>query len=103
MFIIAFKGFGSLLEARHCGKMLASLCFWFVWQEKNVRIFEDKEKTEKEVWDFFFFFRPCGLHVSLYLEEFNFQSYDLINWWCVIDYPNRGSMGLGHTSCKFRF
>ena len=34
-------------------------CFslvWLVWQEGNVRIFEDKEKTEEEVWELFYFF-----------------------------------------------
>ena len=29
---------------------------WFVWQERNARIFEDKERTERDVWDLFHFF-----------------------------------------------
>ena len=29
---------------------------WFVWQERDVRIFEDKERTEGDVWDLFHFF-----------------------------------------------
>ena len=41
-----------------------------------------------------FFYRPCGLHVPLYLKENHFRYYNIIGWQFVINYPNRGSMVL---------
>ena len=43
---------------------------------------------------FFFFSRPYGLHVPLYLKENHFRYYNLIGWQFVINYPNRDSMVL---------
>ena len=56
MFIIAFKGLGSSTRSKTLWKIACLSLVWFVWQERNVRIFEDKEKTEEEVWDLFYFF-----------------------------------------------
>ena len=56
MFIIVFKGFGSSIRSKTLWQTACLSLVWFVWQERNVRIFEDKEKTEEEVWDLFYFF-----------------------------------------------
>ena len=56
MFIIAFKGFGSSIRSKKLWQIVCLSLVWFVWQERNVRIFKDKEKTEEEVWDLFYFF-----------------------------------------------
>ena len=56
MFIIAFKGLGSSIRSKTLWQIACLSLVWFVWQEGNVRIFEDKEKTEEEVWDLFYFF-----------------------------------------------
>ena len=49
MFIIAFKSFGSSITSKTLWQIACLSLVWFVWQERNVSIFEDKEKTEEEV------------------------------------------------------
>ena len=55
MLVIIFKGLGNSLR----GKQFFIACLtliWMVWQERNNRIFEDKERTEEMVWDLIMFF-----------------------------------------------
>ena len=56
MFTIAFKGFGSCTRGKTLWQIACLSLIRFVWQERNARIFEDKERTEGDVWDLFHFF-----------------------------------------------
>ena len=46
MFTIAFKGFGSYTRGKTLWQIACLSLVWFVWQERNARIFYDKERTE---------------------------------------------------------
>ena len=48
IFIIAFRGFGISIIGKTLCKLHASLV-WFVWQDKNARIFENKKRSKGEV------------------------------------------------------
>ena len=56
MFIIAFKGFGNSFKGKTLWRIVCLSLVWFVWQERNARIFENKERLEKELWDIFYFY-----------------------------------------------
>ena len=56
MFIIAFKGFGNSTRGKTSWRIVCLSLVWFVWQERNTRIFENKERSEEEVWDIFYFY-----------------------------------------------
>ena len=49
MFIIAFKGFGSSIRSKTLWQIVCLSLGWFVWQERNIKIFVDKEKMEEGV------------------------------------------------------
>ena len=56
MFIIAFKGFGNSTRGKTLWRIVFLSLVWFVWQERNARIFENKERYEEEVWDICYFY-----------------------------------------------
>ena len=56
MFTISFKGLGSCTRGKTLWQIACLSLVWFVWQERNARIFEDKERTKRDVWDLFHFF-----------------------------------------------
>ena len=56
IFAIAFKGFGSCTRGKTLWIIACLTLVWFVWQERDVRIFKDKERTEGDVWDLFHLF-----------------------------------------------
>ena len=56
MFITAFKGCGNSFRGKTLWRIVCLSLVWFVWQEKNARIFENKERSEEEVWDIFYFY-----------------------------------------------
>ena len=55
LFIIAFRGLGNF-RGKTLWKIACLSLVWFVWQERNARIFENKERVETEVWDLFYFY-----------------------------------------------
>ncbi|RVW91431.1 putative ribonuclease H protein [Vitis vinifera] len=56
MLVIAFKGLGNSLRGKTLWQIACLALLWMVWQERNNRIFEDKERTEEMVWDLIMFF-----------------------------------------------
>ena len=56
MFTIAFKVFGSCTRGKTLWKIACLFLVWFVWQERNARILEYKERTEGKVWDLFYLY-----------------------------------------------
>ena len=56
LFIIAFRGFGNSSRGKTLWKIACLSLVWFVWQERNARIFENKKRVEGEVWDLFYFY-----------------------------------------------
>ena len=77
-FVIAFRGFGKSYSGKTLWEIVCVSLVWFVWQERNAKIFENKERSEWEVWDLFYFYLCLGLLVPMFLEEFLFQFYILI-------------------------
>ena len=55
MLVIAFRGFGNSTRGKTLWQIVCLSLVWFVWQERNARVFENKERIEGEVWDFFYF------------------------------------------------
>ena len=55
LFIITFRGFGNSSRGKTLWKIACLSLVWFVWKERNARIFENKERVEREVWDLFYF------------------------------------------------
>ena len=47
MFISASRGFGNSAK----GSLI-----WFIWQERNAMIFENRVRLEEAVWDSFYFY-----------------------------------------------
>ena len=56
MFINAFKGFVNSFKGKTLWRIVCLSLVRFVWQERNARIFENKERSEEEVWDIFYFY-----------------------------------------------
>ena len=56
MFIIAFKGLGISTSNETLWKIACLSLVWFVWQERNAMIFENKERLDGEVWDILYFY-----------------------------------------------
>ena len=56
MFINAFKGFVNSFKGKTLWRIVCLSLVWFVWQERNARIFENKKRPEEEVWDIFYFY-----------------------------------------------
>ena len=49
MFIIAFRGFRNSMRGKALWQIVWLSLVWFVWQERNARIFENKERFEGKV------------------------------------------------------
>ena len=62
MFIIAFKGFGNSTRGKTLWRIVCLSLVWFVWQERNERMFENKERSKEEVWD------KCYFYSSLWAD-----------------------------------
>ena len=55
MFIIAFKGFGSSTRGKTLWRIVCLL--WYgLFGKRDARIFENKERSEEEVWDICYFY-----------------------------------------------
>ena len=78
MFIMAFKGFGNSFRSKTLWRIVFLSLVWFVWQERNERIFENKERSKKEVWDIFYFYSSLWADCTKALVRFLFQLYFLI-------------------------
>ena len=82
MFTIAFKGFGSCTRGKTLWQIACLSLVWFVWQERNARIFEDKERTEGDVWDLFHFFSSLWASCTLVFRGVPL-SFLQLNWLAV--------------------
>ena len=49
MFIISFRGFINSMRGKALWQIVWLSLVWFVWQERNARIFENKERFEGKV------------------------------------------------------
>ena len=55
MMSISYKGLGNMSRGKVLWKLACLALMWVVWWEKNVRIFEDKARSSKGLWDIIFF------------------------------------------------
>ena len=56
MMIIAFRGLGNSLRGKTLWQITCLTLLWIVWQERNVRTFEDKGRLEGMLWDLLLFY-----------------------------------------------
>ena len=49
MLIIAFRGIENSSKGKTFWQIVCASLVWFVWQERNVRIFENKVRLEEVV------------------------------------------------------
>ena len=56
MMIIAFRGLGNSLRGKTLWRITCLTLLWIMWQERNVRIFEDKGRSKGMLWDLLFFY-----------------------------------------------
>ena len=56
MMIIAFRGLGNSLRGKTLWRIACLTLLWIMWQERNVRIFEDKGRSKGMLWDLLFFY-----------------------------------------------
>ena len=56
MMLISFRGLGNSLRSRTLWQIACLTILWIVWQEKNVRVFEDRWRTEEMLWDLLHFY-----------------------------------------------
>ena len=86
MFIITFKVLGNSTIGKTLWKISCLSLVWFVWQERNARIFENKERVEGEVWDLLYFYSSLCTCTTI------FRGVPLsilqIIWLAVCDYPH---------------
>ena len=55
MMFINYKGFGKSKKGIVLWQTVCIALIWVVWQESNVRIFEDKVRNSENLWDFIHF------------------------------------------------
>ncbi|KAJ9700181.1 hypothetical protein PVL29_005821 [Vitis rotundifolia] len=55
MMLIDFKGFGKSKRGLILWQNACIALIWVVWQERNVRIFEDKARSSENLWDYIHF------------------------------------------------
>ena len=56
MRIICFRGFGNSIRGKTFWQIACLTLSWIVWQERNVRIFEEKWRLEVMLWDLLHFY-----------------------------------------------
>lgn len=49
--IIAYKGLGNSIRGKSLWQIVCLTLLWIVWQERNSRIFQEKERPKKILWD----------------------------------------------------
>ena len=79
MFIIAFKDFTNSTRGKTLWRIVYLYLLWFVWQERNARIFENKERSEEEVWDICYFYSSLWTDCTKAFSRVPF-SVLLLNW-----------------------
>ena len=52
---ISYKGLESIIGGKVLWHFACLALMWVVWQKRNVRIFKDKVKTSKGLWDIIHF------------------------------------------------
>ena len=53
---ISFKGFGCLSKGKILWQVAALSLIWFIWLERNARIFKGRWRSVNVIWDLIFFF-----------------------------------------------
>ena len=65
MMSISYKGLGNMSRGKVLWKLAFLALMWVVWWEKNVRIFEDKARSSKGLWDIIFFIASFCVSCSI--------------------------------------
>ena len=87
MFIIAFKGLGIPTRGKTLWQITCLSLVWFVWQERNARIFENEEKLEGKVWDVLYFYSSLWASCPTVFIGVPLLFLHL-NWLAICDYPH---------------
>lgn len=58
----------------------------FVWQERNARVFEKKERVEHEVWDLLHFYSSLWASCTPVFRGVTI-SMSQLNWFMACNYP----------------
>ena len=58
MLTISSRGLGNTIRDKVHWKITCIMSIWIVWQERNVRIFEDKWRTSEMIWDLVYSYLP---------------------------------------------
>ena len=54
--IISFRGLRNSIRGKTLWHIACIIVLWVVWQERNVRIFEEKYRMEGMLWDLIHFY-----------------------------------------------
>ena len=87
MFFIAFTGLGISTGGNTLWQIACLSLVWFVWQERNARMFENKENLEGEVWDILYFYSSLWASCITVFRGVPLAFLHL-NWREICDHPH---------------
>ena len=84
MMIIAFRGLENSIRDKTLWQIACLTLLWIMWQERKVRVFQDKGRLEGMLWDLFHFYSSLWAFCTIAFRGVPLSVIQL-NWLAVCD------------------